>query len=68
MSVGDYSCNSLITSEGSKSTLLTAFFIAYLCHRFTAETKSVVKCRETQPSFEADNVVIQSRDFRSQAL
>ena len=59
MSVGECSCNSQTTSEGSESTLLVAkaIFIACLCHRLTAETKSPVKCRETQPSFESNNDV-----------
>ena len=52
ISVGEYSCNSQ-TSVGSFSTLLVAF----LCHRLTVETKSLVKCRETQLSFEPDNDV-----------
>ena len=55
MSVGKYSCNSLTTNEGSESTLLVAFFTARLRHRITAATKTPVKCRETQPFFEADN-------------
>ena len=50
MSMGEYSRT---TSEGSDSTLLVAFFKAHLCHRLTAETKSPVKCRETQLSFKA---------------
>ena len=48
MSVGEYTCNSQTTSEGSESTLLVAFF------RLTAKRKSLVKCREMQPSFEVD--------------
>jgi hypothetical protein len=41
-------------SEGSESTL---FVLARLCHIFTAERKSQVKCRETQMSIELDNDV-----------
>ena len=43
ISMGEYSCNSQTTSEDSKS-ILVAFFTACLCHRLTAETKSLVKC------------------------
>ena len=50
MSVGEYKCNFQTMSEGSESTLL----VARLSHRLTAETKSQVKYRETQPSFEVD--------------
>ena len=57
MSVGEYTCNSLTTSEGRESKLLVAFFIARLCHRITTVRKSLVKYRETQPSFKVDNDV-----------
>ena len=53
MSVGEYSCNSQKTSEGSESTLLVAFLHSpFLYHRLTAEIKSLVKRREMQPSFD----------------
>ena len=43
MRVGEYTCNSQTTSEGSESTLLLVFFTARLCHRLTtAETNVVI--------------------------
>ena len=60
MSVGEYSCNSQTTSDDSEATLLVAFLSSpfKLCHRLTctAETKSPVKRRESQPSFQSDDV------------
>ena len=52
MNVGEYSCDSRTTNEGS---FLVAFLHSHLCYRLTTETKSPVKCRETQSSFEVDN-------------
>ena len=73
MSVGEYTCNSQTTSEGSESTLLVAFlhgpFVPFvLYHRLTTERKSPVKCRETQLSFKVDFDVSCSCDFSYQAL
>ena len=45
-SVGEYSCNSRATGEGSESTLLVLVF-----------TKSLGKSRKMQLSFEGDNDV-----------
>ena len=42
-----YSCNSLTISEGSKSTLVGSLY----SRRLTTEIKCVVKCGETQLSF-----------------
>ena len=57
MSVGKCSCNSQQRVKVANLHFLQLFYIARLCHRLAAETKSPVKCRETQPSFEPDNDV-----------
>ena len=56
MSVGECSCNS---QQHVKvvNVHLQLFYTARLGHRPTAETKSPVNRRETQPSFEPDNDV-----------
>ena len=54
MSVGECTCNSQTTNEGSESMLLEDFLYSQLCHRITAERKPPVKCREMQQSFEVD--------------
>ena len=57
MGVGEHSCNSQ-TSEGSDSTLLAAdLHSPFVPQSYTAESKSQVKSRETEPSFELDNDV-----------
>ena len=55
MSVGEYTCNFLTTSEGSESTLFETFLHSPSVQHITAERKSPVKCREMQPSFEVEN-------------
>ena len=53
MSVGECSCHSHTTSEGSESTVLVAFLYSPFMPE-TAKTKSPV---EMQLSFESDNDV-----------
>ena len=58
MGVGEQSYNSQTASEALKVAnlhFLQLIFTARLCHRLTAETKSLVKSRETQSTFELDN-------------
>ena len=51
--VGEDSCSSQTTKEGSESILLAAtLFGARLCHRPSAKTMSPAEGREVQPSFE----------------
>ena len=57
MSVGEYACNSRTTSEGSESTLLAALLYSPSVIELMLKQTFPVKFRETQSSFEVDNVV-----------